>query len=132
MRDFFAGLFELFGSFRGNASDDLYEFVYVPAGLIMAILTILLVCVWYFALFRKKSKFNTTSDWALWGLGSITLVTVVVLLFTVGKLGRENLSYSFLDYIEFLIMAFLWSLVIYFLTSISVKNFSPTKRRIPF
>lgn len=134
MNDFFAMFFEFFGTVTCDASNDLWELVYVPGGFIWLLATLVWVMLYYqgFFVYRKKARWDTRGSWVIWMLLSSVLTTVAVWIFTVSQFKNEDLPYSFSEYAEFLCMVFLWSLVAYFLFSVLLKFTNPARRKIPF
>ena len=134
MESFFYNLFELFGSVTNDASNDLYDYVYVGAGFIMIFLILSMVAVFYLLLFRKQAKWDTIRHWVLWLVISVLFTVIVILLYTDGKLTSEfEDSIPLVDYITFPFMVIFWSSVLFFLSSLFFKTIGhPSRRKIPF
>ncbi len=134
MNDFFAMFFEFFGTVTCNATDDLWDIVYVPGGFLWGLATLAWVLLYYqgFFIYRKKARWDTRSSWFLWMLVSSLLTTIFIWILTISQFKNEDLLYGFSDYVEFICMVFLWSTILYFLFSIILKFTSPARRKIPF
>jgi hypothetical protein len=134
MQDFFALFFEFFGTVKGTAADDLYEFVYIPAGFLWVFVTLFWVILFYqgFAVWRTKARFDTRLHWLIWMFISAVLTTTIVWLVTNSILQAEDKEYSIEEYLDFLCMVFLWSAVLYFVFSLLVKFSNNSRRKIPF
>jgi len=134
MNDFFAMFFEFFGTVTCNATSDLWELVYVPGGFLWLIATIVWVCLFYqgFFIYRKKARWDTRGSWLIWMLLSSLLTTVFVWILTISQFKNEDLLYGFSDYLEFICMVLLWSIIAYFVFSVVLKFMSPARRKIPF
>ena len=133
MKDFFANIFEFWGSFRSSLSTDLYDFVYLGAGFIILIFILIMVGIFYFVLYPKTAKFDTIYHWVLWLLGSTVLSIILIGSYTKGRLNREGLYPNIMEYLEFLIVVLFWSVLIFFLFSLIFKSFGhPSRRRLPF
>ena len=134
MNDFFAMFFELFGTVTCNASDDLFELVYITAGFLWLGASLVWVALYYqgFFIYRKKARWDTLSSWFLWMLISSGLTTIAVWLVANAQFKNNDLEYGFSDYTEFLCLTFFWSIIAYFLMSILLKYSNPARRKIPF
>jgi magnesium-transporting ATPase (P-type) len=134
MQDFFALFFEFFGTVKSAPADDLYEFVYIPAGFIWIFATLLWVVLFYqgFITWRKKARFDTRLHWLIWMLFSSVLTTLAIWILTNSRLQSEDKLYGVDEYLEFLCMAFLWSAILYFVLSIPIKFSNSSRRKIPF
>lgn len=134
MNDFFAMFFEFFGTVTCDATDDLWEYVYVTGGFIWLLATLAWVALYYqgFLVYRKKARWDTRGSWFVWMLLSSILTTVAVWIFTISQFKSQDLPYGFSEYVEFLCMVFLWSMVAYFLFSVLLKFSNPARRKIPF
>jgi|GEM_PF-2791954 len=134
MNDFFAMFFEFFGTVTSNATDDLWELVYLPAGFLWLFATLVWVVLYYqgFFVYRKKARWDTRISWFLWMIISACLTTIGIWMLTISQFRNDDLEYGFSDYAEFLCMAFLWSLIAYFIFSICLKFSNPARRKIPF
>lgn len=134
MNDFFAIFFEFFGTVTCNATSDLWEFVYVPAGFLWLLATVAWVGLFYqgFFIYRKKARWDTRGSWLAWMLLSSLLTTIFVWILTISQFKNEDVLYGFSDYLEFICLVFLWSIVAYFVFSVVLKFTSPARRKIPF
>lgn len=134
MNDFFAMFFEFFGTVTCDATDDLWEYVYVTGGFIWLLATLAWVALYYqgFLVYRKKARWDTRGSWFVWMLLSAILTTVAVWIFTISQFKSQDLPYGFSEYVEFLCMVFLWSMVAYFIFSVLLKFSNPARRKIPF
>ena len=85
MEDFFAFLFEFFGTVQCPATDKLYEFVYTGAGVALFLCTLLWTFVFYqgFFMYKEKAKWDTFGSWAIWGLLSSLLTTLIIWIITI-------------------------------------------------
>ena len=134
MNDLFAMFFEFFGTVTCNATDDLWELVYVPGGFLWLIASLAWVALYYqgFFVYRKKARWDTRSSWLMWMLISSFITTTAVWILVVSQFKNEDLEYGFSDYAEFMCMVFLWSLIAFILFSILLKFTNPARRKIPF
>jgi hypothetical protein len=134
MQDFFAAFFEFFGTVTCTAYEDLFEFVYIPAGFLWIGLTALWTLLYYqgFIVWRRRAKYDTRLSWIIWMLLSSLLTTLSIWILTISKLKNEELDYGLADYLEFLCLSFFWSMILYLLYSILFRFSNPSRKKIPF
>lgn len=134
MKRLFANLFELWGSYQSQLSTDLYDLnIYSTSGFIMLIVVVLMFIVFYFLLFPKQAKWDTLKHWIIWIMSTSVLATLVVGMYTSGALARNNIRATLPEYIDFLFVVFIWSLVLFFLFSVMFKSLGhPSRTRLPF
>lgn len=129
MNDIFANLFELFG--YCNAADDLYEtMLYQTNGIIMLALSATAVALYYYIL--DSPRYVKSYHWAVWGLVTASLTLLSTWFLTSSTFANEGLDYFFSDYANFVIGAFAYSLMFFFIFSLLFKWKSPNRRRTPF
>lgn len=134
MNNFFANLFELWGSYRSQVSADLYDLnIYANSGFIITIFSIFMAVVFYFLLYRRQAKWDTLIHWIIWSVINTVLNVLIVGIFTSGTLSRNNIIATLPDYIDFLFVIFIWSLLWFFILSLIFKNYGhPSRSRLPF
>lgn len=130
MKDFFANLFEYGGAFRGEYANELYDFVYVPVGLIWIALTLIITLAYY--LFFDYPRFHRWWHWLGVMATTAVLMSIITALYTNGIFTKEGLDIAIFDYSEFLLAVFLNTTMLFFLLSLVVKNMSINRRKTPF
>ena len=134
MNSFFANLFEFGGSFQSQVSTDLFDLnIYANSGIIMIIFVSIMAIFFYFLLFRGQAKWDTLKHWILWLLITTISNTIIVGMYTEGALRRNSIRAPLPDYIDFLFAILIWSILLFFLLSISFKSLGHSSRsRLPF
>jgi hypothetical protein len=131
MTDFTNLLFEIFGC-SARACIEMESYVHKPAFFLLLLLNFVAAFVFYFLLAPNRSTFNQRKHWAGAMLCSACLSTVVAWRFAHSTIEDEGMvGISISDFIEFLMAAFVWSLVIFFLWSLLLKRFNPSKQHLP-
>lgn len=130
MKDLFANIFEFGGSFRGEFSDYLYDFVYTPVGFILIFVALLSVLA-YYKIFDRP-RFHRWWHWLIVMAATAFVMLIIAIAYTMGVINREAPDTSIGDYVDFFISAFLYTAFFFALLSLLVKNFSINRRRTPF
>lgn len=130
MKDLFANIFEFGGSFRGDYANELYDFIYVPVGFIL-IAVALVSTLSYYKLFDRP-RFHRWWHWLIVLTITAFLMLIIAIMYTDGVFNKEGLDIGVGDYVEFLITCFLNTIILFFLFSVLIKNFSINRRRTPF
>lgn len=133
MNDFFASLFELFGNYRTNFSDEMYQFdVYTYVG-IFVVLFPLIAAIFYYKVIDSP-RYNELKNWVWILVGTGLGVSVISWLYTMNRFNYEQV---FLEdpvggYIYHFIMAFIFSGIFFFIFSLGGKAISINSSKVPF
>ena len=130
MKDFFANLFEFWGSFASDAADDLLEHVYTPIAFIMLVV-VALVCLFYYKILDKPS-FHRYWHWLIVWACTTAGMFIISWIYTDGTFKKQDLEHSVTDYANFLIAVCLYTTGLFFAFSLLFKQFSINRRRTPF
>ncbi len=134
MKDFFALIFEFFGTVQCIAYGALYDHVYVPAGFVLLFLTFVWTLLFYqgFFVWKRKAKFDTQKDWFIWMIGSSLITSAALAILADAQLRAAGKKYELSDYLEYVCLSFLWGCIFYFIFSNLVKYTNASRRKIPF
>ena len=128
MNDFFAKLFEVI--YLEQFSDDMYDLgMYPSIGLTMIFLTLAIVTIYYYAI--NSSKFNKIQYWLLAMLTNGVLLSIISLSWIASAFDYKGYEYS-PEYFTFTLLAFTYSLILFFAFSAILKRGSRNCSRVPF
>ncbi len=131
MTDFANLLFEIFGR-SPNAIYMLEDYVHKPAFFLLLFLNLAAAFVFYFLMAPNRSAFNQRKHWAGAMLCSAGITTLIVWRFAQSTIeGEGTVGLGLSDFIEFLMAAFMWSMVMFFFWSLALKRFNPSKQHLP-
>lgn len=130
MNDFFASLFEVGGLVRNDFSDSLYDYgLYTTAGLVMVFGTLAAVVIYYYGI--NSPKFNKIRDWLLVNAVSGFLIALFAFFTSRSKFTFEELGFLFGDYIQFALIVFVFSIIVFSLLSLLLKHWSVNAKDSP-
>lgn len=139
MNDFFAQLYELFGScYFGGFSDDLYNAgIYTSTGIVALVISFFGMLLLYYVYFNWLRTTNSKIAWFIW-LIIIALINGIVayflsdsVLYGIYAQQNQNLPYGFGSFVGFATINFIWSLVFSFSISMLIKFKSPHGKATP-
>ena len=130
LNEFFASLYEtLF--YTNDFSGDLFnENLYTIIGLVMVV-TSLLIPVLYYKIIDTV-KFSKISIWLVFLSLSVIFNFLFCYMYSYNYLSALGLDYSSGEYLSFSFINAFYSLLVGFLFSLILKNFSTNCKKVPF
>lgn len=137
MNDFFANLYEMFGTFVGAFNTDMFqEAFYLPLGIIMLLSAIVVPLIYYYVL--NHPRWNRWYHWLLFGLGTSFLNFVIDWVLAQDKLiayynqAQQEMPYTWDNFFLLSLMGFFWTMVFFFIFSFLFKWGSRNCKHTPF
>ena len=130
MNDFFANLFELWGSNISEISDALFSNnLYTTIGLVL-VLTGFAAFGSYYYLFDSPRK-SSAKHWFMVCLFTSIAVAIFAFIYSMARFNYLALNFRFGDYINFIITVFLYSMLFIFILSLLGKHWSTHRKDTP-
>ncbi len=131
LNEFFASIYETF-YYSNEFSGDLYnENLYQLIGILMIISSFLIPIVYY--KFIDKVEFAKTLIWILFVLlSSFILNFIIAYILPTNTFVGLGLEYDSNEFLSFALVNGFFALLIAFIASLLVKNFSTNCKKIPF
>jgi hypothetical protein len=129
MEDFLGNLFEIFG-YNPNTYDLLRMEVYRPAAFTLVFVNFAVAFYFYLLLTPGRATFYKHRHWFMALVSGASLSAFACWLIAQKAIGEDE-EYGFFDFSEFLLAVCLWSLPVFFIFSIVLKRFNPSRRHLP-
>lgn len=127
----FSNIFELWGLIYHPISNDLYSFeIFSTVGLVMLIVPLLVVITYYYII--NSVRFCRLKHWLIMFLASSSLITIFAWLYSFNTFNYNGIYHTFGDYLTFIIVVLIWSMILFFTFSMMLKWWSRNAKRSPF
>lgn len=137
MNDFFANLYELFGTIQSDFCNDMYqESFYMPLGIIMIASAVVVAFAFYYMV--NHPRFNRWYHWVFVGiiLSGINLIADWIvaqdMITDYYHTAQQDVPYGWYNFLVLSLFGALWSFVFYFLSSFIIKWGSRNCKHTPF
>ncbi len=127
MTDLYISCFELL---HGRQDPVFRDYVYVPAGTGLLLISLLVALVFYYVVNGFRARFNRTRPH--WFVAALVAVSLNILLLGVIEKQAPDLRLSSPASLNLFLIDALYAAIAFFCVSVLVKWFSPHARHTPF
>lgn len=132
MNDFFARIYELWGTFQTPASTELFDNnLYGNIGLTSVLITLAVLGIYYYVV--NSPRYNKGVHWFLLGLVTSFVIAIAGFIWVLEVFNYQGLDDKTIgDYLGFILMVFVIAFVEFFIFSTIIKWGSTNGKHTPF